>query len=81
MSVDFVLFSSPEASTKKNTGWTINVNKIKFCKIENLTEHIRSFHEGKKPHDCLICDFKCSNKEKLTEHIASVNEGEKPIEC
>ena len=40
-----------------------------------------TLHEGKKPFNCSICDYKCSQKRNLTRHIASVHEGKKPNNC
>ena len=47
----------------------------------NLTKHIASVHEGKKPLSCAICDYICSQKSTLTLHIESVHEGKKPFKC
>ena len=42
-----------------------------------MTKHVSSVHEGKKPFNCDICDFSCSQKSNMKIHIESVHEGEK----
>ena len=52
-----------------------------FSGENNLTVHIASVHEAKKPFKCSICDYKCSEKGNLNKHIASVHEGKKTFQC
>ena len=47
----------------------------------SLTTHIETVHEGKKPFNCHICNYKSSGRGTLNRHIASVHEGKKPFNC
>ena len=40
-----------------------------------LRDHIAAVHEGKKPHKCSICDYRCAQKTNLNRHILSVHQG------
>ena len=43
--------------------------------------HLNSISEGKKSHNCTICDYTTSHKGHLNFHIKSVHEGKKPHKC
>ena len=47
----------------------------------DLSCHITSVHEGKKPFNCDICDVDFSGKPNLDAHIAKVHEGKKCFKC
>ena len=43
--------------------------------------HIASVHEGKKPFNCELCNYSCSENSRMKKHIASAHEGKKPFKC
>ena len=47
----------------------------------DLTRHIASVHEGKKPFNYSICGGTFPKKQRLINHISSVHEGKKPFKC
>ena len=40
-----------------------------------------SVHEGNKPQNCHLCDFRCSRKDNLDRHILSLHERKKTFSC
>ena len=46
-----------------------------------MTKHLSTVHEGKKPFECSICDYKCSQKGPLNLHFSTIHEGKKPFNC
>ena len=44
------------------------------------SRHIKSVHEGKRPHSCNVCEANVSSKKTLYNHIKTVHEG-KNFEC
>ena len=52
-----------------------------FSQNSNMKSHVASFHEGKKPFKCDICDHSFSQKRDLNTHVASVHEEKKQFKC
>ena len=46
-----------------------------------MKTHFASVHEEKKPINCDICDYSCSQKRILNKHVAPVHEEKKPYNC
>ena len=53
----------------------------KFDKKCNLTRHIRTVHENKKPFQCSIRQKAFATKHNLKNHIITVHEKDKPFHC
>jgi len=49
------------------------------CK-SNLRRHIKSVHQGIKPHSCEVCEKKFASKNEVKEHM-SMHTGEKAYKC
>ena len=43
--------------------------------MNNMNKHVSCVYEGKKPFNCDICDFSCSQKSQMKTHIESVHDG------
>ena len=64
--------------TKKST---CEVCSARFNSEDELTKHIATVHERKKPYSCTICNKRFSQKAHLDTHIACVHEEQKPYKC
>ena len=42
-----------------------------------MKNHVASVHEAKKPFNCEICTYKCSQNNDLKKHVESVHEKKK----
>ena len=83
-----------KSNSRKKTRLDINISsspkrEVMFgCEIcgkilankTTLAQHIK-IHEGKKPFNCDICNYRCSQKGDMKTHVASVHEGKKPFKC
>ena len=49
--------------------------------VTNMKSHVASFHEGKKPLKCTICEYSCSLRITMKTHVALVHDGKKPFKC
>ena len=57
---------------------------IKFSAYGKLQIHLNTVHEGKKPWNCLECDYATTKRYNLKSHIESVHQGikkEKKWKC
>ena len=59
----------------------IFVMHASFSMKQFLNLHTKYVHEGKKPHNCNVCDVSFAQKGHLNGHIKSVHEGKKPLLC
>ena len=46
-----------------------------------MKQHVLLVHVGKKPFNCDICDYSCSQKGHMKTHVATVHEENKPFKC
>ena len=46
-----------------------------------MVRHIKQVHEGRKPHQCTICEASFHQKSGLLQHISGVHEKAKPFPC
>ena len=56
----------------------------RYSQKSNLTKHLKSVHEEKKPnkpHKCSVCDYSFSQAHHLRRHMESVHEERKPHKC
>ena len=44
-----------------------------------INRHVESFHKGKEPYKCNVCDAVFSEKQPMNRHIASVHKRKKNI--
>merc|ERR1712001_808248 len=49
--------------------------------LNGVRYHMKTFHEGKQPFQCNICDAKFTTKHGMTGHVAAIHEGKKPFKC
>ena len=54
---------------------------LAFHKKNGRNTHMLSFHEGKTPFECKICDASFAHQHHMYGHNPSVHEGKKPLEC
>ena len=47
----------------------------------NINKKNDAVHEGKKPHQCSICDYSCATKSNLKSHIDAIHKRKKPHKC
>ena len=52
-----------------------------FTESKYLKHHIRSVHEGNKPHQCTFCDKKFSERSNFNRHITNVHDVKMPYSC
>ena len=48
---------------------------------ERKKKNIDPVHEQKKPFNCEICDYSCTQKDEMTQHVSSVHKKKKPFQC
>ena len=58
-----------------------NLNRHISMDHERKKKHIASVQERKKPFNCEICDYSCTQKTDMTQHVSSVHEKKKPFKC
>ena len=63
-----------------------NIFSANFATRNNESErglktHISTVHEGNKPLQCELCEFKTSNIGVLNQHKSEVHEGKKAHQC
>ena len=51
-----------------------HLGHIEFSQKANLTKHVESVHEGRKPFKCSNCDGSFTEKGSLNRHIKSIHE-------
>ena len=52
-----------------------------FQTFQGLYYHIKSIHEGAKPHKCPICDFSFVRSGLLKKHMKSIHDKTNPNKC
>ena len=53
----------------------------KFKEKYNFKRHIKSIHEGKRPHKCDHCDHLSKSNSDLKSHINDIHKEEKRHQC
>jgi hypothetical protein len=77
-----ITLNTPATATKKLRSIRL---VCQICKYEtnhssHMTRHMRA-HTGNKPHACVHCDYRCSQKANLERHVRSRHTGLKPFGC
>ena len=67
-----------ETAVKKKNGDMVQETNFDLIKNSIMRSNM---NEGKKPHQCSICDYSFANKQNLKKHIDAVHEGKKPHKC
>ena len=68
-----------ECSTSFTT--KCNLNRHISMYHERKKKNIDPVHEQKKPFNCEICDYSCTQKDEMTQHVSSVHKKKKPFQC
>ena len=74
------------SATKEIKNINVKQSKCLICNnsysnSSEMKRHMKSVHEGEKPHKCYICGYSCSKKSNLTTHVESLHEGKMPHKC
>ena len=73
--IDKTVVKKKKADLGEETSFDLIQNSIIWS---NMNKKNDAVHEGKKPHQCSICDYSCAYKQNLKKHIDAVHEGKKP---
>ena len=65
-------YKCSECSSSFLTGY--NLNRHISMYHERKKKNIASVHERKKPFNCEICDYSCTQKNDMTQHVSSVHD-------
>ena len=78
----FKKFNQKKCCQKWKTKWlricysVLSAHTIKSSK-HIWKKHIGNVHEGKRKHECSICNARCSGRNLLNQHIQTAHEGKK----